>query len=213
MATGHAGAEAVGIAVFARAPAAGQCKTRLIPALGAEGAACLHRSMLERTVACAVAAATGAVSLWCAPDTGHPAFAALARTHRVGLRLQTGDDLGARMLAAFVAQPAGHPLLLVGTDCPALTPDHLRACAASLRGGDDAAFLPTEDGGYVLAGLREPQPALFAAMPWSTDRVMPETRRRLAQANLRWREPATLWDVDTPDDLARLRASGLMAVP
>ncbi len=210
MATGRSGAEPVGIAVFARAPVAGECKTRLIPVLGSEGAAELHHRMLKRTVASALAAGIGPVSLWCAPDTTHPAFAALARTEGVALRLQTGSDLGARMLAAFLAQPARRPLLLIGTDCPALTPDHLRAGAACLRDGDDAVFLPTEDGGYFLVGLRAPQPALFDAMPWSTDRVMPETRRRLERAGLRWREPAMLWDIDTPDDLARLQASGLM---
>ena len=210
MATGRSDAEPVGIAVFARAPVPGACKTRLIPVLGADRAAELHHRMLERTIACALAADVGPVSLWCVPDTTHPAFAALTQAGRVELRLQTGSDLGARMLAGFVAQPAGVPLLLIGTDCPALTPDHLRACAACLRDGDDAVFLPTEDGGYFLVGLRAPQAALFDAMPWSTDRVMPETRRRLAYAGLRWREPATLWDIDTPDDLARLRASGLM---
>ena len=212
MATGRSDAEPVGIAVFARAPVPGQCKTRLIPALGADGAAELHHRMLERTLACARTADVGPVSLWCAPDTTHPAFAALAGPG-VELRLQTGGDLGARMLAAFVAQPAGRPLLLIGTDCPALTAEHLRACAECLRAGDDAVFLPTEDGGYFLVGLQAPQPALFDTMPWSTDQVMPETRRRLGRAGLRWREPATLWDINTPDDLARLRASGLMEVP
>jgi glycosyltransferase A (GT-A) superfamily protein (DUF2064 family) len=64
-----------------------------------------------------------------------------------------------------------------------------------------------------LVGLRAPQPALFDAMPWGTARVMQDTRRRLEQAGLRWREPYTLWDVDTPADLVRLRAAGLMTLP
>jgi rSAM/selenodomain-associated transferase 1 len=213
MATGRHDAKPIGIAVFARAPVAGQCKTRLIPELGPQGAAALHRRMIERTVACAVSADTGPVSLWCAPDSTDVAFADLARAMPVALRVQDGADLGARMLHAFAAQPAGGPLLLVGTDCPALTPDHLRQCAACLRDGDDAVFLPSDDGGYVLVGLRAPQPALFDAMPWGTARVMQDTRRRLEQAGLRWREPDTLWDVDTPADLVRLRAAGLMTLP
>ncbi len=210
MATGRHDAEEVGIAVFARAPVAGACKTRLIPALGADGAAALHARMTERTIACARDAAVGPVSLWCAPDTAHPAF---QRFTDISLHPQTGDGLGARMLAAFAAQAPGAPLLLIGTDCPALAAGHLRACADGLRDGDDAVFLPTEDGGYVLIGLRAPQPDLFSDMPWSTDRVMPLTRQRLQRLGLRWREPATLWDVDTPDDLVRLRAAGLMDVP
>ena len=210
MATGQRSAEAIGIAVFARAPVAGACKTRLIPALGADGAAALHARMIDRTIACARTAAVGPVSLWCTPDTTHPAF---TRFNDISLHLQSGDGLGARMLAAFQAQPPGAPLLLIGTDCPALTTDHLRACADGLRDGCDAVFLPTEDGGYVLVGLRAPQPDLFSAMPWSTDQVMPLTRQRLERLGLRWREPAVLWDVDTPEDLARLRVSGLMDVP
>lgn len=196
-----------GIAILARAPVAGQCKTRLIPVLGADGAADLHRRMMARTVDHALAAGIGPVTLWCTPDTTHAAFS--AHRERVALRAQTGGDLGARMLAAFEAE-RGTPLLLIGTDCPVLTVDHLRTCAAALHAGNDAVFLPTEDGGYCLVGLREPRPALFDAMPWSTDRVMPETRRRLVRTGLRWQEPALLWDVDTPDDLTRLRASGLM---
>ncbi|HJQ58631.1 MAG TPA: TIGR04282 family arsenosugar biosynthesis glycosyltransferase [Vineibacter sp.] len=212
MATAGRDVEAIGIAVFARAPVAGQCKTRLIPALGAEGAAALHRRMIRRTIACALAAATGPVSLWCAPDASHPALVAAGGDGRVELRTQADGDLGARMLAAFQAQTSGSPLMLIGTDCPALTPSLLRDCAACLRDGDDAVFLPTEDGGYVLVGTRRPQPDLFNDMPWSTERVMAETRRRLQAAVLRWREPATLWDVDTPADLDRLRVSGLMRV-
>ena len=207
MAIDRRNADDVGIAVFARAPVAGGCKTRLIPALGADGAAALHARMIARTVACARDAAVGPVSLWCTPDTAHPAF---QRFTNVSLHLQTGDGLGARMLAAFAAQPPGAPLLLIGTDCPALAAEHLRACADDLRDGADAVFLPTEDGGYVLIGLRTPQPELFSDMPWSTDRVMALTRQRLERLGLRWNEPATLWDVDTPEDLLRLRASGLM---
>jgi rSAM/selenodomain-associated transferase 1 len=166
--------------------------------------------MMARAVASALAAELGPVALWCTPDIAHPAFAGLAQDRRIALHLQTGSDLGARMLAAFDAQPRDMPLLLIGTDCPALTAEHLRVCAAALHAGSDAVFLPTEDGGYCLIGLRAPQAGLFNAMPWSTERVMPETRRRLARRGLRWREPALLWDVDTPADLERLRGSGLM---
>jgi rSAM/selenodomain-associated transferase 1 len=211
MATGRQVADMAGIAVFARAPVPGQCKTRLAPVLGTGGAADLHRRMMMRTVACALDSGVGPVALWCTPDTTHRAFQAFGSG--VARHRQAGGDLGARMLAAFAARPPGAPLLLIGADCPVLAADHLRACAAALRDGDDAAFLPTEDGGYCLVGLREPRPELFKSMPWSTDRVMPETRRRLVRAGLRWREPALLWDVDTPADLQRLRASGLMAVP
>ena len=95
------------------------------------------------------------------------------------------------------------------TDCPALTSEHLRAAADVLRGGADAVVIPTEDGGYALIGMRAPAPALFSDMHWSSPDVMDETRRRLRELGLTWQEPATLWDVDRPEDLERLREIGL----
>ncbi len=101
------------------------------------------------------------------------------------------------------------PALIIGTDCPALTPAHLRAAADILHGGDDAVALPAEDGGYVLIGTRSVQPALFTDMRWGTAEVMEETRRRLRKLGLSWQEPATLWDLDLPEDLDRLHELGL----
>lgn len=196
--------EPVAIAVFAKAPVPGYAKTRLIPALGPEAAAELQGRFIARTVATALAAGLGPVTLWCAPDCTHPAFAALRG--RVALRPQAEGDLGARMAAAFEAAPA--PLLLLGTDCPILTADHLRSCATALR-DHDAVFLPVEDGGYVLVGLHRPVPELFAGMTWSTPTVMAETRARLRGLGLSWAEPAILWDVDEISDLDRCRALGL----
>lgn len=200
--------EAVGIAVFARAPRAGAAKTRLIPALGAAGAARLQRRLTLRTLATALGAGLGPVTLWVAPDDRHRFFRSLRR-RGLPLRCQSGADLGARMAAAFTAEQG--PVLLIGTDCPALAPEDLRACADALRSGNDAVFLPAEDGGYVLVGLRRPQPRLFEQVDWSTDQVMAQTRERLRETGLSWSEPRTLWDVDRPEDLQRLQAldSGL----
>ena len=111
------------------------------------------------------------------------------------------------MLAAVAA--AKGPALIIGTDCPALCADHLRAAADILRGGADAVVVPADDGGYALIGLRHAEPALFRDMRWSTPEVMSETRQRLRQSGLSWQEPFTLWDVDVPDDLKRLREVGL----
>src|SRR5262249_9448492 len=125
----------------------------------------------------------------------------------VALARQGDGDLGTRMLAAVAA--ANTPALVIGTDCPALTSDHLRAAADVLRGGADAVVIPTEDGGYALIGIRAPATALLPAMHWSAPSVMAETRRRLRALGLTWQEPVTLWDVDLPEDLERLREIGL----
>jgi rSAM/selenodomain-associated transferase 1 len=141
------------IAVFARAPVPGEAKTRLIPALGAEGAAALHRRMVRDILAKARAAGLGRVTLWGAPDVSHASFAESATAFGVELRAQGPGDLGARMEAAFHSTL---PLLLVGSDCPSIEPSDLRACAAALQSGADAVFLPAEDGGYGLVGLARP---------------------------------------------------------
>jgi rSAM/selenodomain-associated transferase 1 len=201
------------LAVFARAPQAGAAKTRLIPALGAAAAARLQRRLTLHALAMARGAALGGVSLWVAPDGRHRFFRALRRCYAIELREQCGEDLGARMAAAFAAH-AG-PLLLIGTDCPALQAEHLAAAALALSGeedehgdrhdgGNDAVFIPAEDGGYVLVGLRRPQPGLFEGVDWGSDRVMAQTRQRLSALGLRWCELPALWDVDRPADLIRL---------
>jgi uncharacterized protein len=196
------------VAVFAKAPVAGYAKTRLAGLLGADGAADLQRRLIERTLATARAAGLGPVTLWCAPDAAHPLFQRMAAAHPIALRTQTGADLGERMHRAFEA--ASGPLLLIGTDCPALKPRHLRQCARLLAGGAEAALIPSEDGGYVLIGLRRPEPSLFRAMAWGSDTVMAETRQRLRAAGLSWAEPFTLWDLDEPGDYRRAQALGLV---
>jgi rSAM/selenodomain-associated transferase 1 len=139
-------AERIAIAVMARAPVAGQAKSRLIPALGAKGAAALQARLIERTVATAASAGIGPVTLWTTPDETHPLFGALRRQFGIALARQPDGDLGARMHAAIAA--AGCAALVIGTDCPALSADHLHLAAATLR-NYDVVVIPADDGGYV----------------------------------------------------------------
>lgn len=193
------------IAVFAKAPVAGEVKTRLAAVLGPEGAAALHARLVRRALATAIEARTGAVELWCAPDAGHPFFARCAEDFGVALRVQEGADLGERMRRACdAALAAGAAAIVIGSDCPALRAADLQQAAAALAGAD-VAIAPAEDGGYVLVGLARSVPALFASIAWGTGEVMAQTRARLAAAGVRWRELATFWDVDRPEDYARLQ--------
>jgi uncharacterized protein len=186
------------IAVLAKAPVAGLAKTRLIPAIGAHAAAVLQERLTEHAVEIAVAADLGPVTLWCAPDASHAAFRDLATRLPIALKAQPEGDLGARMLAAL--QSGG---LLIGSDCAAFTPEHLRAASTALDEAD-VVLTPAEDGGYVLIGMRKARPELFDAMTWGTPTVLDETRKRIAALNLKAAELPALWDVDTEDDLARL---------
>lgn len=192
--------------IFAKAPTPGRVKTRLIPALGADGAAQLQRQLIERTLQTAAAARLGPLELYCAPDAADPFFVACAARHGLILRVQGAGDLGARMARAFEhALALGSPALLIGCDCPALTPAYLREAAAALAADNDAVLGPAEDGGYVLIGLRRGPPTqLFDGVAWGTQYVLDQTRARLARDQWRWREAAPLWDLDRPEDLQRL---------
>jgi rSAM/selenodomain-associated transferase 1 len=195
------------ILVFAKAPTPGRVKTRLAPALDAGAAAELHRQLVARTLRTATAAAVGPVGLWCAPDAHDAFFADCAKAFGVSLHDQGEGDLGMRMARALaIALQDGSPALLIGTDCPALTAQYLRDAAAACGGDGDAVFGPAEDGGYVLIGLARSSSAhLFENVAWGSATVMQETRLRLKRMGWRWTELATLWDVDRPEDLPRLR--------
>jgi rSAM/selenodomain-associated transferase 1 len=197
------------IAVFAKAPIERSVKTRLAPALGPAGAARLHADLVRRTLATAVDAGVGEVELWCAPDAAHPFFADCARDFGVALREQVAGDLGARMAWAFrCALGDNAALVLVGSDCPVLTPGLLREAAAALA-THDVVVAPAEDGGYVLVGLARADPGIFSGIAWGGGEVMAETRRRLEETGTRWKELETLWDIDRPEDYARFAREGL----
>lgn len=196
------------VTIFAKAPHAGAVKTRLVPVLGAEGAARLHAALVSRAVDAALAAGVGPVELWCAPDEDHPLFERIAR-RGAALRRQPEGDLGARMSAACsaaFARPAS--VMLLGADCPVLEPRDLREAAAALA-HSEAVVAPAEDGGYVLLALAREAP-VFSDMPWGEAQVMERTRERLRHAGIRWHELRTFWDVDRPEDYLRLQQSGLL---
>jgi rSAM/selenodomain-associated transferase 1 len=192
----------VSIVILAKAPIPGFAKTRLIPAIGAHAAAVLQERLTERTVATALAAGIGPVTLCCDPDATHDTFLKMVTRMKITLRPQPPGDLGTRMLAA-VATSTG-PVLVIGTDCPALTEAHLRSAAMALRDGNDVVLIPAERGGYVLLGMREAQPRLFSNIAWGGSSVLADTRARIVEQRLILVERPPLWDVDTEIDLARL---------
>ncbi|MFN3389582.1 MAG: TIGR04282 family arsenosugar biosynthesis glycosyltransferase [Allosphingosinicella sp.] len=183
------------IIVFAKAPVAGRVKTRLVPALGAEGAASLAAEMLAHTIA--EARATGLAVELC----GEPDPAEWYQGPRVALTAQGEGDLGARLARAAARALAGEEgVLLIGADCPALDRRRLGAAAAAL-GHHDAVLHPAEDGGYVLLGLRRAHPSLFEGIAWSTENVAAETVARIAALGWSLRLGERLRDIDTPADL------------
>jgi rSAM/selenodomain-associated transferase 1 len=205
-------AEAPGWAliVFARAPVEGEVKTRLIPALGVEGATRLHRQLLARTLERACAARGARVELWIAGDTGHPFVAECARRFGLPVFPQQGADLGERMAAALALPRAADPgaaRVLIGTDCPAQTAGDLEQARAALA-SHDVVLQPARDGGYVLIGLKRPQPGLFEAVGWGGPRVTAQTLQRAASLGLSVQRLRPLPDLDTEADLQAARQRG-----
>ncbi|SDL37516.1 hypothetical protein SAMN05192555_10457 [Franzmannia pantelleriensis] len=190
------------LAILAKAPVPGLAKTRLIPALGAKGAAMLHERLLRHTLKVALAATDAkSITLWTALDHCHPVFQELADHHGIILRPQPEGDLGGRIHRALHAM--SQPGLLIGTDCPVITPSLLAHCYLAL-GRADVVMLPAEDGGYGLIGVRHCDPRLFDAITWGTDAVMEETRKRITILGWQLSCPQTVWDIDRPEDLQRL---------
>lgn len=196
--------------VFAKAPIAGQAKTRLIPALGAARAAALHARLLERALTTATSAGVGPVELCCAAHCDHPFLVSCRDSFGIELTAQAPGDLGLRMTRALEdALCAASRAILIGSDCPALRVDDLRNADRALRAGNDVVLMPVDDGGYALIAVRRLDPHLFAGIEWSTRRVMGQTRERLGRLGWKWTELPSRWDVDRPEDLVRLREEGL----
>jgi uncharacterized protein len=191
----------VSISILAQAPIPGAAKARLIPAIGAHAAAVLQERLTEHTVATAFAAGIGPVTLCCDPDATHDTFLKMVTRMKITLRPQPKGDFGTRMLAAAAGTGS---VLVLGTDCPALTDAHLRSAASALRDGNDVVLIPSERGSYVLIGMRKVQPALFANIAWGGSSVLADTRARIVEQRLMLVERPPLWEVDTEIDLARL---------
>lgn len=190
--------EAPRVAVFARSPERGKVKTRLIPALGVDGAYDAYVELAETTLA-AIAAGDFDADLWFA---GERNAGLVGWGERFGLQLveQPEADLGERMLAALRAGAR----VVVGTDIPGMSAEYIED---ALRRLDDADIVlgPVEDGGYCLIAMNAPHGSLFRGVEWGAADVLERTLVRAAEAGLRVELLATLWDVDDVEDHARWR--------
>lgn len=180
------------IAIFARWPEPGKAKTRLIPALGAEGAAAVYRKLLELTVR--EARASG-LPFHLRVTGDDPARFRAWLGDDLDVRDQGGGDLGEKLTRVPT------PGMMIGSDCPGLTAALLREAGDALS-RHEAVIGPADDGGYWLLALREPHPTLFANMAWSTPAVLPETILRLKGLDIEPHVLPELTDIDTGEDLA-----------
>lgn len=197
-----------GLMLLTRFPEPGRTKTRLIPHLGPAGAAALQRRMTEYVLAQVQSAAQElplAVEVHFAGGSQGQMQAWLGDA--VGYHPQAEGGLGDRLIAAFSQSFAlGRPgAIAIGSDCPALTPDHLVAALAALH-RVDVVLGPATDGGYYLIGLRQLEPALFKAIAWGTDQVLAQTLAAATAQGLTVELLAPLTDIDRPEDLPQWEA-------
>ncbi len=192
------------IIIFAKAPQPGFAKTRLIPALGADGAAELAQQMLLNTLHEALAADIGTVELCSTPKIDNIAWQGITLPVGIEITDQGEGDLGARLARASERVIENAELvLLIGTDCVEMFATLLREAAQSLH-EHDAVIHCTADGGYALLGLKRYSAVLFSDMPWSTDAVASTTIARIQQLGWSLHVGQLLHDVDAPQDLKYL---------
>lgn len=192
------------IAIFAKAPVAGQVKTRMQPALSPKDSAELQAKLIRQTINTALKSGVAPVQLWCSPDISHPEFTRQQQGYadRLELQSQQGDDLGQRMALAFKHNHLHDFTILIGTDCPLLTPMHLQQVASELQ-SHDVIFIPADDGGYVLIGGIG-RPHCFKQIDWGTEKVLAQSLSALDRQQQSYRLLPSLPDLDHPCDLAAL---------
>ncbi|MBI3332696.1 MAG: TIGR04283 family arsenosugar biosynthesis glycosyltransferase [Candidatus Omnitrophica bacterium] len=196
------------LVIVAKVPIPGRVKTRLCPPLSPEKAAGLARRLLEETVALAqgLDGAKAAVAVF-PPDQ----IEAMRRivSSSVTLLPQEGKEFGQRLERIFqrlFAQGA-KGVIALGADHPGLPREFLVQAVEALqrqRQPDPLVIGPTEDGGYYLIGLNRPHPELFKGIPWSTSAVLEKTLERAGGLKVIRLPP--WFDVDRPEDLARLKS-------
>ncbi len=197
------------VIVFAKVPVAGRVKTRLLPELADDEAADLYTAFLRDTLTqCAGLKAD--VRLYLAPSEA--ALDTSIVPDGVSLHEQAGDDLGKRMAQAFLETfAAGYErVTIIGSDHPTLPRAFLQHAFDSLNDFRSFVIGPAEDGGYYLLGMNDFIPDIFRDMEYSHADVFRQTLETLPPTGIDITILPMWYDVDTPDDIARLAAEPTM---
>jgi len=195
------------IIVMTRFPEPGKTKTRLIPALGPDRAASLHRCLIEHTL--------NVVSHWarvhdCDVEVRYFGGDEKLFRNQFGAQFvylpQAEGSLGDRMNAAVAEAFAdgAERVVVIGTDCPMLDETHLTNAFQQLQ-DHDVVIGPATDGGYYLIGIQRHFPSLFENIAWGTETVLQQTLQIVAKLNVRTSQLAPLSDVDYVEDLIQCR--------
>ncbi|MEM9544296.1 MAG: TIGR04282 family arsenosugar biosynthesis glycosyltransferase [Cyanobacteria bacterium P01_E01_bin.42] len=191
------------LVIFTRYPEPGKTKTRLIPALGAEGAAELQRQMTEHTLKQAqklLESRSLSIEIHFSGGTEESMRSWLG-SEWVYFPQATGD-LGKRIQTAFEKAffEEMTRVVIIGIDCPDLNSDRLSEAFKSLY-RRDLVLGEADDGGYYLVGLSRYIPQLFQRINWGTAQVWQQTIAIAESLGLAISKLPVLSDVDYPEDL------------
>lgn len=190
------------LVMFARAPVLGQVKTRLIPALGEQGALDMHLKLMNRQIEVLNQSKLCSRQLWVDQNIEHPAF----KIFDGEVKLQIEGNLGAKMChAAQMVLQQFSKVVIIGSDCPGIDEDYLQQALQNLdENATDVVLGPALDGGYVLIAMKKNQPEVFKDINWGSELVLEQTVNQLNAGALEFSMLPPLMDIDTPEDLKSL---------
>jgi uncharacterized protein len=197
------------LVIMAKAPLAGQVKTRLLPTLSPERAARLAKALLVDQLNHVRQMESADLYLAFAPEEARLLMEQLAPP-LFGLFPQQGPDLGARMQGVFekLFRAGYRNIVLIGSDLVAVPLRFFDQAYRYLESCQQRVILgPSRDGGYYLIGCNQPTPELFGEMRWSHDAVLTQTLAKLEGLKIAHELLPGWLDVDTPDDVRALRTA------
>lgn len=185
--------------IFIRNPVKGKVKTRLAKTIGEDEAFRVYQELIDitRNMACSIP-----VDKFLYYSDEIEWENKWDRTVYM-VQLQTTKDLGERMQAAFKdALQLYSKAVIIGSDCPELTPEIVNKAFEELE-THDVVFGPSYDGGYYLLGMKRLQRELFQNIPWSTNTVLIDSIIALNKSKLSYSLLPALHDIDDEEDLIK----------
>lgn len=194
------------ILIFTKPPLAGKCKSRLIPALGEEGAAELQARLLKKIIKDLSDFNLCPFEIWQSEESSYFSDSFREQKINISIYTQQGDTLGERMFNAMqMALQKVSNVIIIGADCVLYSQAYIKKAISYLGSVSSLVIGPATDGGYVLIGASQLFPSVFENINWGTNRVFEQTLLTAQNKGITCHILTELWDIDTPADLDKLR--------
>lgn len=193
------------IIIMAKVPSAGNVKTRLQPYFSSDDCAKLSMAFLQDAVNKAKTVCENVILAY-SPTEEINALRRILPSQSIYIE-QTGRDLGERMfnIFEFAVEQKSDSIVMIGTDSPTFPAEFIEKAFVLLENSADAVLGETEDGGFYLIGLRKLQKEIFENVEWSSPRTFLQTKGNIEKLNFNFIGIPKWFDVDTPEDLQKLK--------